>query len=256
MSHLQLPDKCIQIRSLKKTFGSKIVLSGVDLDVYRGESIAVIGASGTGKSVLIKHIIGLLKPDSGTIMVDDVNVASLTPLERGVFVRRFGMLFQGGALFDSMSVYQNIAFPMVERASYSKEQINKKVMELLALVEMDGWENMYPADLSGGMKKRIGLARALATEPSIMLYDEPTTGLDPVVGGVIDKLIVRTRDKYHVTSIAITHDMKSAYRIAHRIAMLYKGKVIFVGTPEEIQKCEIPEVKNFVTDRVSTILAQ
>mgnify|MGYP000860159541 CR=1 FL=1 len=248
-----MQEATIQIRGLKKKFGSKVVLDGVDLDIRSGESMVVIGASGTGKSVLIKHVIGLMKPDSGEIRVDGVDVSSLHPYQLGLFCRRFGMLFQGGALFDSMNVYDNVAFPLRERGGMSEREIATKVTEMLSLVEMDGREKLMPSDLSGGMKKRVGLARAMAPNPSIMLYDEPTTGLDPVVGGVIDRLIVRTRDRYRVTSITITHDMRSAYRIAHRIAMLYKGKVIMVGTPEEFSHATIPEVREFVADRTARL---
>ncbi|MBN1552149.1 ABC transporter ATP-binding protein [bacterium] len=241
----------IQIRGLEKSFGEKKVLDGVDLDIYEGESVAVIGASGTGKSVLIKHVIGLLRPDNGMVTVDDINVQDLSGYELQEFMCRFGMLFQGGALFDSMSVFDNVAFPLRERGVRDEDQIRKRVDEMLNLVDMDNSGNLMPSDLSGGMRKRIGLARALAPEPNIMLYDEPTTGLDPVVGGVIDRLIVRTRDRFHVTSITITHDIRSAYRIAHRIAMLYNGKIIKIGTPEEMRSCSIPEVEEFVADRTA-----
>ena len=239
----------ISIKNISKSFGQKKVLNGISLDIQKGESIAVIGASGTGKSVLIKHVIGLLKPDSGEIAVDGINVGQLNGFSLDKFRQRFGMLFQGGALFDSMNVFENVAFPLFEEGKLSVSEIQQRVRELLDLVEMSGREKLWPSDLSGGMKKRVGLARALAKNPSIMLYDEPTTGLDPVVGGVIDRLIVRTRDQFKATSITITHDMRSAYRIAHRIAMLHKGKIIKVGTPQELQRCEIPEVKEFVSDR-------
>jgi phospholipid/cholesterol/gamma-HCH transport system ATP-binding protein len=247
------PQLAIRIRNLSKSFGPKVVLDGVNLEVRRGESMVVIGASGTGKSVLIKHVIGLLAPDKGEILVDDIDVTGLNRFQIDEFRQRFGMLFQGGALFDSMSVFDNIAFPLRERRQMKEKEIRERVHQMLALVEMSGWESAFPADLSGGMKKRIGLARALASKPQIMLYDEPTTGLDPVVGGIIDKLIIRTRDSLNVTSITITHDIKSAYRIAHRIAMLYKGKVIQVGTPEEIRGSHIPEVREFVEDRTAML---
>ena len=243
----------IKIRGLKKSFRAKVVLDGVDLDISPGESMAVIGASGTGKSVLIKHIIGLMSPDAGEISVDGIDVTRLNRYEANEFRQRFGMLFQGGALFDSMTVFENVAFPLRERKQMKETQIASRVMELLEMVEMKGWESASPSDLSGGMKKRIGLARALISNPSIMLYDEPTTGLDPVVGGIIDKLIIRTRDMLKVTSITITHDMKSAYRIADRIAMLYKGKVIQVGTPDEIRKSAIWQVREFVEDRTAIL---
>lgn len=239
----------IEIRNLHKAFDTKQVLVGLDLDIYRGESLAVIGASGTGKSVLIKHIIGLLWPDKGRILVDGIDISTLDVAAMNDFRGRFGMLFQGGALFDSFSVFDNVAFPLRNRTRMQAREIRDRVNWLLDITGMRGWENKWPSDLSGGMKKRVGLARALAIEPSFMLYDEPTTGLDPVMGGIIDNLIVKTRDTLNVTSITITHDMRSAGRIANRIAMLYKGKVIQAGTPEEIMSSDIPEVREFVRDR-------
>lgn len=241
----------IKIENLHKAFGNKKVLSGVYLDIKRGESIAVIGASGTGKSVLIKHIIGLLKPDTGKILVDGINVATLDQAQLNEFRSRFGMLFQGGALFDSLTVFENVAFPLRNRTKMNESAIKKRVMDLLEMTEMQDWGDKWPSELSGGMKKRVGLSRALAINPSIMLYDEPTTGLDPVMGGIIDRLIVKTRDHFNVTSITITHDMRSASRIANRIAMLYKGKVIQAGTPEEIMNSSLPEVCEFVRNRAS-----
>lgn len=243
----------IRIEDLHKAFGDKKVLRGVDLQIRKGESIAVIGASGTGKSVLIKHIIGLLKPDSGRILIDGIDVSSLDQAELNEFRSRFGMLFQGGALFDSLTVFENVAFPLRHRTRMKESAIRNRVMELLEMTGMQDWVDKWPAELSGGMKKRVGLSRALAINPSIMLYDEPTTGLDPVMGGIIDKLIVKTRDHFRVTSITITHDMRSAARIANRIAMLYKGKVIQAGTPEEIKDSRLPEVKEFVKDRTAML---
>ena len=249
-------DTAIEIKNLHKAFDSKQVLAGVDLDIYRGESIAVIGASGTGKSVLIKHIIGLLWPDKGRITVDGIDISRLDDAEMNDFRGRFGMLFQGGALFDSFTVFENVAFPLRNRTRMSSGEIRERVMRLLDMTGMSGWEDTWPSDLSGGMKKRVGLARALAIEPKFMLYDEPTTGLDPVMGGIIDNLIIKTRDSMSVTSITITHDMRSAARIANRIAMLYKGKVIQAGSPEEIMASDIPEVRNFVRDRTSLDVGQ
>ncbi|HPQ40297.1 MAG TPA: ABC transporter ATP-binding protein [bacterium] len=249
-------DTAIEIKNLHKAFDSKQVLAGVDLDIYRGESIAVIGASGTGKSVLIKHIIGLLWPDKGRITVDGIDISRLDDAEMNDFRGRFGMLFQGGALFDSFTVFENVAFPLRNRTRMSSGEIRERVMRLLDMTGMSGWEDTWPSDLSGGMKKRVGLARALAIEPKFMLYDEPTTGLDPVMGGIIDNLIIKTRDSMSVTSITITHDMRSAARIANRIAMLYKGKVIQAGSPEEIMASDIPEVRDFVRDRTSLDVGQ
>lgn len=249
------PDVAIQIRNLWKAFGLKKVLQGIDLDISRGESIAVIGASGTGKSVLIKHIIGLLRPDAGEILVDGIDVLTLDQAELNEFRGRFGMLFQGGALFDSLTVFENVAFPLRHRTAMKNDEIKKKVLELLEMTGMENWGDRWPSELSGGMRKRVGLSRALAISPSIMLYDEPTTGLDPVMGGIIDQLIIKTRDTLNVTSITITHDMRSASRIANRIAMLYKGKVIQVGTPAEIMKSSVPEVSEFVRDRTAMLSA-
>lgn len=243
----------IRIENLHKAFGSKKVLRGVNLNIKKGESIAVIGASGTGKSVLIKHIIGLLKPDSGKIFVDDIDVSTLDQAQLNEFRSRFGMLFQGGALFDSLTVFENVAFPLRNRTKMNDTDIKKRVMDLLEMTGMQDWGDKWPSELSGGMKKRAGLSRALAINPSIMLYDEPTTGLDPVMGGIIDRLIVKTRDHFNVTSITITHDMRSATRIANRIAMLYKGEVIQAGTPEEIMNSALPEVREFVQDRTAII---
>ncbi|MBN1878647.1 ABC transporter ATP-binding protein [bacterium] len=247
------PDISIRIRDLRKAFGSKKVLQGIDLDIMRGESIAVIGASGTGKSVLIKHIIGLLRPDGGSIEVDGIDVLTLDQAELNEFRGRFGMLFQGGALFDSMTVFENVAFPLRHRTRMTTREIKERVHELLEMTGMEQYMDRWPSDLSGGMKKRVGLSRALAIRPSIMLYDEPTTGLDPVMGGIIDHLIIKTRDTLNVTSITITHDMRSASRIANRIAMLYKGTVVQAGTPAEIMKSAIPEVSEFVRDRTAML---
>ncbi|MBN2057136.1 ABC transporter ATP-binding protein [bacterium] len=239
----------ISIRRLCKRFDAKIVLDELDLDVYRGESLVVIGGSGTGKSVLIKNIIGLLKPDSGVIKVDGVNVAELETRGWRKFRRKFGMLFQGAALFDSMTVAENVAFPLVEHTSKSRAEIAVLAEEKLSMVGLAGISGKRPSDLSGGMRKRVGLARALAMEPAIMLYDEPTTGLDPITGDAIDRLIVKLRDQLHMTSITITHDMASAFRIASRIAMLYKGKIIQVDSPERIKTTDNSIVREFVKDR-------
>jgi phospholipid/cholesterol/gamma-HCH transport system ATP-binding protein len=245
--------QAIKIKNLKKSFGTKKVLRDINLEIMEGESVAVIGASGTGKSVLIKHIIGLMRPDSGKIIVDEIDVTRLGQAEKNEYQKRFGMLFQGGALFDSLTVFENVAFPLRHRTKMGENLIKERVFELLEMTGMRGWENRWPDELSGGMKKRVGLARALAIKPKFMLYDEPTTGLDPVMGGIIDNLIVKTRDSLNVTSITITHDMRSARRIANRIAMLYKGVVIQAGKPQEIIDSNIPEVREFVRDRVANL---
>lgn len=237
----------IQVINLYKAFGRKQVLSGANLEVKKGESMVVIGGSGTGKSVLIKHIIGLLKPDKGTIIVNSSDMTKLKGGELDNLRKKFGMLFQGAALFDSLSVWENVGFALRQHTRLSDDEIRKIAGEKLKMVGLTGIEDMMPADLSGGMKKRVGLARAIAMDPEILLYDEPTTGLDPIMADVINELIIEMKKKLNVTSIAITHDMVSAYKIADRIAMLYEGKIIEVGTPEEIRHTKNPIVRQFVT---------
>jgi phospholipid/cholesterol/gamma-HCH transport system ATP-binding protein len=234
-------------KELYKSFGRNNVLDGVDLQIKRGESMVVIGGSGVGKSVLIKNIIGLLKPDAGSIWVEKVLVNTLSESEIRKMRMKFGMLFQYAALFDSMTVGDNVGFALARHAKISKAEIEERVAECLALVGLTGVEHLYPAELSGGMKKRVGLARAIAMKPKILLYDEPTTGLDPIMSDAINNLIIRLREKLEVTSIAITHDMVSAYKIADRIAMLYKGKIIEIGTPAEIKKTKNPFVRQFIS---------
>ncbi len=237
----------IRVRGLCKSFGTHQVLDGLDLDVERGETMVVIGGSGTGKSVLLKHIIGLLRPDAGDVVVDGVPVSRLKGWELKEFRKEFGMLFQGSALFDSLRVADNVAFGLREHAHLKEAVIREKVREKLALVGLHDVEKLWPSELSGGMKKRVSLARALAMEPKILLYDEPTTGLDPIRADAINDLIVELRNRLRVTGVAITHDMTSAYKIADRIAMLYKGKIIAVGTPQEIRDSADPVVHQFIT---------
>ena len=237
----------IELRGVSKRFGANRVLQGLDLEVERGETMVVIGGSGTGKSVLLKHIIGLLQPDAGEVVVDGVSVGGLRGVALKEFRKRFGMLFQGAALFDSLSVLDNVAFGLREHTRLKERAIREKVREKLALVGLHDVEQLWPAELSGGMKKRVALARALAMEPRILLYDEPTTGLDPIRADAINDLIVELRDRLRVTGVAITHDMTSAYKIADRIAMLYKGKIIAVGTPEQIRGSADPVVRQFIT---------
>ena len=237
----------ISLRGLSKRFGTNQVLDGLDLEVERGETMVVIGGSGTGKSVLLKHIIGLLRPDAGEVVVDGVPVSRLKGWELKEFRKEFGMLFQGAALFDSLRVLDNVAFGLREHRRLKEAEIRERVREKLALVGLHGVEQLWPSELSGGMKKRVALARALAMEPKILLYDEPTTGLDPIRADSINDLIVELRDRLKVTGVAITHDMTSAYKIADRIAMLYKGKIIAVGTPQEMRDSEDPVVHQFIT---------
>ncbi|MEE8147237.1 MAG: ABC transporter ATP-binding protein [Longimicrobiales bacterium] len=237
----------ITITDLHKSFGANHVLRGVDLAVEQGESLVVIGGSGSGKSVLIKHIIGLLKPDRGSIEVNGQEVTTMAKRELKELRKKFGMLFQAAALFDSLTVGENIAFPLVEHTRARRSEIAERVRETLALVGLPDTEHLYPAELSGGMKKRVGLARALAMEPEVILYDEPTTGLDPIMADAINDLIVEMRERLAITSIAITHDMVSAYKIGHRLAMLYQGEIIFTGTPQECKNTDDPMVRQFIT---------
>jgi len=236
----------IRIINLHKAFGDNQVLRGVELTVATGETMVVIGQSGSGKSVLLKHIIGLMKPDLGEIWVDDTEATKLDEDELQGFTRKFGMLFQGAALFDSMTVAENVAFGLERHTNYPREEIRRMVEESLARVGLHGVEDMLPYELSGGMKKRVGLARAIAYEPEIMLYDEPSTGLDPIRADAINDLINMLKKEMGVTSVVITHDMASSYKIADRIAMLYEGIILEVGTPDEIRNSKNPIVQQFI----------
>lgn len=237
----------ITIADLHKSFGDNHVLRGVNLTVEPGESMVIIGGSGSGKSVLIKHIIGLLKPDRGSILVNGEEVTTMRERQLKELRKKFGMLFQAAALFDSLTVGENVAFALVEHTRLSRAEIADRVREKLTLVGLPGTEDLFPSELSGGMKKRVGLARALAIEPEVILYDEPTTGLDPIMADSINNLIVEMRERFAITSVAITHDMVSAYKIGHRLAMLYQGKIIFTGTPEECKNTTDPMVRQFIT---------
>jgi phospholipid/cholesterol/gamma-HCH transport system ATP-binding protein len=237
----------IRVEEVSKRFGGNVVLDGCTLEVARGESMVVIGGSGTGKSVLLKHIIGLMEPDAGRVFIDGEEIASLDGRGLVEMRKKFGMLFQGAALFDSMNVRDNVAFSLAEHARLPAARIDEIVREKLSLVGLGNIGHLWPSELSGGMKKRVALARAMAMEPAILLYDEPTTGLDPIMADAINELILDLRRRLAITSVAITHDMVSAYKIADRIAMLYKGKIIQVGTPEEIKQTDNPVVRQFVT---------
>jgi phospholipid/cholesterol/gamma-HCH transport system ATP-binding protein len=239
----------IRVVNLFKSFSEKEVLHGVNLEVRQGESMVVIGGSGSGKTVLIKCIIGLIQPDGGEIYVDGQEISALSEQEMNEVRKKFGMLFQGGALFDSLSVWENVGFGLRQHKKLSDQEIRRVATEKLALLGLKNIEDIMPAELSGGMKKRVSLARAIAMEPEILLYDEPTTGIDPVMADAINELIVRMREQLNVTSIAITHDMKSAYKIADRIAMLFQGEIIEVGTPEEIRNSSNPIVRQFIEGR-------
>ncbi len=240
--------KKLEICNLHKAFGPKVILTGLDLEVYEGEVLCIIGKSGTGKSVVMKHLVGILQPDAGDIFVDGINYTEAGEEERIRIQEKYCILFQGAALFDSMNIYDNIAFGM-RRKDIAEEEIARQVPELLEEVGLRNIEGKKPSELSGGMQKRVGLARAIAIRPEIMLYDEPTTGVDPITGGAVDRLILKMRDKYRITSLVVTHDMKSAYRIADRVAMLYEGKIIFTGTPEEVQQTDNPYVRQFIEGR-------
>jgi phospholipid/cholesterol/gamma-HCH transport system ATP-binding protein len=239
----------IRIRDLNKTFGPQHVLRGIDLDIERGKTNIIIGGSGQGKSVLMKHLMGLLKPDKGHIWVDGEDIVPLGEVEMGRVQRKFGMVFQYAALFDSMNVVENIAFPLIERYSLPRAEILERVRDLLRrldLAQVAGIEQKFPAELSGGQRKRVGLARALIDRPEILLYDEPTTGLDPVATKNVDEMIRRTADQFNVTSVVISHDMASTFRIGDRIAMLDQGKIIVVGTADEVLASRQPALREFV----------
>ena len=235
----------IEVRHLKKNFGSHAILDDVSFRVETGESIVIMGRSGGGKSVLLKHLIGLLTPDSGEVLIDGENLCGLNERQLLRVRRKFGMLFQGAALFDSMSVAENIAFAL-RREKLPEEQVKERVARALDVVELSGTEDKTPAELSGGMRKRVGLARAIVYEPQIVLYDEPTTGLDPVVSDSIDKLILRVRDHLKVTTVVVTHDMRNARRVGQRIMMLHEKKIYVTGTPDEIFNSADPIVYRFV----------
>jgi phospholipid/cholesterol/gamma-HCH transport system ATP-binding protein len=236
----------IRIRGLEKAFGEHKVLRGVDLDIERGRINIIIGGSGQGKSVMMKHLMGLLKPDAGHIWVDGEDVVPLDDFELNRVRRKFGMLFQYAALFDSLTVEQNVAFPLVEHTKKSRGEIRELVTRRLHSLGLRNIEKKFPAELSGGMRKRVGLARALVLEPEILLYDEPTTGLDPVATKNVDDMIRDISQETGVTSVVISHDMASTFRIAHRISMLYEGKIAVSGMPEDIKRSRLPFVREFV----------
>lgn len=236
----------IEIRNLTKRFGSATVLDGLDLDIPTGQCTVILGRSGCGKSVLLKHIIGLIRPDSGSIRVDAVEVGSLKYDDLSKLRRQFGMLFQMAALFDSMTVGENVGLALREHTKKSEAEIRRICEEKLGLVDLAGIQDKKPADLSGGMRKRVGLARAIAMDPDYILYDEPTTGLDPITAEQINLLIRDLQSRLHITSVAVTHDMKSAYTIGDRLCLLNDGKIRFVGTPDEIRSTGDPVVQQFI----------
>lgn len=246
----------ISLKDLHKSFGSKVVLRGMSLDVHRGESVVIVGGSGSGKSVTIKQIIGLLKPDKGHVFVFDRDICCLGSFELNTIRQRFGMSFQEGALFDSMSVFENIAFPLRRHTKQSEDEIRARVHECLEMVHLDGVDGKRPSELSGGMRRRVGFARAISLAPEILLFDEPTTGLDPVISDVVADLIREMDNKLHTTTVTITHDMKVAFKIADRVAMLHDGKIIEEGTPDEFQASKNPMVQQFIEGRAEGPLTE
>jgi len=237
----------IRIRNLHKSFGKKHVLNGVDLDLYKGESLVVIGGSGTGKSVLIKCIQGLLTPDAGSIQIDDIEVVGEKTEVIEKMHSKMGMLFQGGALFDSLSVWENVAFDLIQNRGVSKKEARIVAIKVLRQVGLGAdIADLYPSELSGGMQKRVGLARAVITRPEIIFFDEPTTGLDPIMADVINDLIIESAKDLGATTLTITHDMTSARKIADKIAMLYEGKIIWYGTVKDLDKTNNPYVRQFI----------
>jgi phospholipid/cholesterol/gamma-HCH transport system ATP-binding protein len=239
----------IELRDIYKAFGSNQVLSGFSISAEEGETLVVMGQSGSGKSVALKHVVGLIAPDAGEVWVDGEEVSAMEQEDLFELRRKVGYVFQFAALFDSMTIAENVGMGLRRIKGKTESEIRERVAECLALVELDGFESRLPSELSGGQKKRAGIARAIATRPKYILYDEPTTGLDPVTKAVIDRLILRMREEVSVTGVVITHDVESAYRVGDRIAMLYQGKCRFVGTPEELRGSWDPVVKGFIEGR-------
>ncbi len=236
----------IKAENVKKKFGDRVILNGLTLEVYRGETFVIMGGSGCGKSTFLRHIIGALKPDSGSIHLLGKDLTKVTDDERDKLKKKIGMCFQSAALFDSMTVGENVSLPLREHTKLDQSVVDIVVKMKLELVGLRGFEDLMPSQLSGGMRKRVGLARAIVMDPEVVFYDEPTAGLDPIVAGVIDKLILDLSKKLSITSVVVTHDMKSVFSIADRVAMLYEGKVLEVGGPEEIQQSKNPMVQQFI----------
>ncbi|HXV14806.1 MAG TPA: ABC transporter ATP-binding protein [Candidatus Krumholzibacteria bacterium] len=239
----------IECKDVWKSFGRKSVLRGLNLTIQPGETVVIIGQSGSGKSVLLKHIVGLIYPDKGAILIDGIDITKLNRKKLFELRMGFGMVFQGAALFDSYTVEENVGLAMREHTELSDEEVNRIAEEKLRMVGLDGIGDKHPAELSGGMKKRVGFARAIAMEPKCVLYDEPTTGLDPINADVINNLIVKLSNELHITSIVVTHDLASAYKVGDRIVMLHDGKVLFDGTPEQVKMTTNAIVRQFIEGR-------
>lgn len=240
----------IRFENIWKSFGSNEVYSGLTLDIFKGETITIIGGSGTGKSVMLKLLLGLMKPDKGDIYFDGKNVCHMETPELIAMRKRIGMLFQGAALFDSLTVAENVAYPLREHFDYDENKLSQIVADKLSVVGLPDVENMMPADLSGGMKKRVGLARAIATDAEVVLYDEPTTGLDPTNTNRIDDLIISLQKRFKVTSIVVTHDMASAFRVSDRLALIYDKKIEYVGTKDEVKNSTNKIVRQFIDGQI------
>jgi phospholipid/cholesterol/gamma-HCH transport system ATP-binding protein len=240
----------IKLVDLHKSFKTQKVLDGLDLEIEAGKTTVIIGRSGGGKSVLLKHIIGLLRPDSGEVLIDGTDITRLGDRDLNEIRKKFGMLFQEAALFDSMTVGENVAFPLREHTQMKEEEIRRIVADRLHAVGLTGVEEKMPSELSGGMRKRVGLARAIAMQPQIVLFDEPTTGLDPVMTEAINRLIMETQKNFNLTCVVISHDIQSIFTVGHRIAMLYEGKIIAYGTPEELKVSRNPVIVQFLAGSI------
>jgi phospholipid/cholesterol/gamma-HCH transport system ATP-binding protein len=238
----------IRVENLRKSFQGKVVLDGIDLSVAEGESVVIVGPSGTGKSVLLKHLIGLIRPDSGKVYVDGRDFWALGETERIGVRKKFGMSFQEGALFDSMTVFDNVAFPL-RRSGRPPAEVRQRVRECLDMVHLPGVENKRPSQLSGGMRRRVGFARAIAHQPEILLFDEPNTGLDPIMTDVIDEVILELKERLDVTIVTITHHMESARKIGDRVALIHGGRLLYQASPEEFLRSDDPAVRQFVEGR-------
>jgi phospholipid/cholesterol/gamma-HCH transport system ATP-binding protein len=240
----------IKLVDLHKSFRTQKVLNGLDLEIEAGKTTVIIGRSGGGKSVLLKHIIGLIRPDSGEVLIDGKDITRLGDRDLNEIRKKFGMLFQEAALFDSMTVGENVAFPLREHTRMTEEEIRRTVADRLHAVGLTGVEEKMPSELSGGMRKRVGLARAIAMQPQIVLFDEPTTGLDPVMTEAINRLIIETQKNFNLTAVVISHDIQSIFTVGHRIAMLYEGKIIAYGTPEELKASRNPVIVQFLAGSI------